>query len=55
MFAVHFINDRELARECDALSAIELLDIDSLTASCESYADRLLAWQDAPYAEIANY
>ena len=55
MFSVHFVNDRELARECDALSAIELLDIDSLTVSCDSYAERLLAWQDAPYAEIANY
>lgn len=55
MFAVHFINDRELVRERDALGAIELLDVDSMTASCESYADRLLAWQDAPYAEIANY
>ena len=55
MFAVHFINDRELVRERDALGAIELLDIDSLTVSCDSYAERLLAWQDAPYAEIANY
>ncbi len=55
LFAVHFINDRELTRERDAICAIELLDVDSMTASCESYADRLLAWQDAPYAEIANY
>lgn len=55
LFAVHFVSDRELARERDAINAIELLDIDSMTASCESYADRLLAWQDAPYAEIANY
>ena len=54
MFAVHFINDRELVRERDALGAIELLDVDSMTASCESYADRLLAWQDAPYAEILD-
>lgn len=54
MFAVHFINDRELVRERDALGAIELLDVDSMTTSCESYADRLLAWQDAPYAEILD-
>ena len=54
MFAVHFINDRELVRERDAIGAIELLDVDSMTASCESYADRLLAWQDAPYAEILD-
>ena len=54
MFAVHFINDRELVRERDVINAIELLDVDSMTASCESYADRLLAWQDAPYAEILD-
>lgn len=54
MFAVHFISDRELVRERDAIGAIELLDVDLMTASCESYADRLLAWQDAPYAEILD-
>lgn len=54
LLAVHFINDRELTRERDAICAIELLDVDSMTASCESYADRLLAWQDAPYAEILD-
>lgn len=54
MFAVHFISDRELVRERDAIGAIELLDVDLMTASCESYADRLLAWQDAPYAEIVD-
>lgn len=54
MFAVHFISDRELVRERDAIGAIELLDVDLMTASCESYADRLLAWQDVPYAEILD-
>lgn len=54
LFAVHFFTDRESSRERDAINAIELLDIDSMTASCESYADRLLAWQDAPYAEILD-
>ena len=54
LFAVHYGNGREMFRERDAISAIELLDVDSMTASSESYVDRLLAWQDAPYAEILD-
>lgn len=54
VFAVHFADDRDFTCERDALNAIELLDVDSMTASSESYAERLLAWQDVPYAEIVD-
>lgn len=45
---------RESRRERDAICAIELMDIGSMSASSGSYADRLLAWQDVPYVEILD-
>jgi len=50
---VNFLKDREAAGEQCAVQAIELLAENSV-AEAETFAEKLLAWQDAPYDEIAN-
>ena len=54
MLSVHFASVPEAARDDEVMNAIELLDIDSMTAAADSCADRLLAWQDIPYYEIVD-
>lgn len=55
--AWRFVVDRRLAEECRAEAMLELLeefDGRGIHAECETYADRLVAWQDAPYEEIVR-
>ena len=51
-FAVRFANVGDESCEQAAIMAIELLDVDSVTAVSADYTERLLAWQDVPFVEI---
>ena len=54
-FAALMIADRhETMREEGVVRVIELLDDSETIVSMGTFADKLLAWQDAPFAEIVD-
>lgn len=47
--------DRRQVRECRAVAMLDLLeelDGTGVSGASDSFADRLVAWQDAPYEEV---
>ena len=54
IFSWQFVVSRDLSSERATLQAIALLDDSESTASADTFADKLLAWQDAPFNDIAN-
>ena len=54
VFSWQFVASNNASSERDTLHAIALLDDSECIASADTFADKLLAWQDAPFGEIEN-
>ena len=54
VFSWQFIASNDTLSERNTLQAIALLDDSECIASADTFADKLLAWQDAPFGEIEN-
>ena len=54
VFSWQFISFDDSSSERDTLHAIALLDDSECVASADTFAEKLLAWQDAPFGEIEN-
>ena len=54
VFSWQFISSDDSLSERNTLHAIALLDDTECIASADTFAEKLLAWQDAPFDNIAN-
>ena len=54
VFSWQFIATNDASSERNTLHAIALLDDTECIASADTFAEKLLAWQDAPFDNIAN-
>ena len=54
VFSWQFVASKDTSSERNTLHAIALLDDSECIASADTFADKLLAWQDAPFGEIEN-
>ena len=54
VFSWQFVASDDDSAERNTLHAIELLDDPECVASADTFAEKLLAWQDAPFGEIEN-
>ena len=54
IFSWQFTGRFDKVREQNVVMAIALLDDSEYVASADTFADKLLAWQDAPFGEIEN-
>ena len=54
MFSWQFVASDDTSSERATLHAIALLEDSECVASADTFAEKLLAWQDAPFGEIEN-
>ena len=54
IFSWQFVPFRDSSSERATLHAIALLDDSEYVASADTFAEKMLAWQDAPFNEIGN-